>query len=112
MQLSSFVSCCLQSACNTVNFTMHVVPTQAPSYTNVFADALIAEAERDSRIVGIHAAMGGGTGLNRFDARCVDLRFKERVEAYQLFPVLVGSSCHAQHCATYHVCPKKYLVQT
>ena len=43
---------------------------QAPSYTNVFADALIAEAERDSRIVGIHAAMGGGTGLNRFDARC------------------------------------------
>ena len=45
---------------------------QAPSYTNVFADALIAEAERDSRIVGIHAAMGGGTGLNRFDARCAE----------------------------------------
>ena len=47
-------------------------PFQAPSYTNVFADALIAEAERDSRIVGIHAAMGGGTGLNRFDARCAE----------------------------------------
>ncbi len=45
---------------------------QAPSYTNVFADALIAEAERDSRIVAIHAAMGGGTGLNRFDARCAE----------------------------------------
>lgn len=32
------------------------------SYTNYFADALIAEAERDSRIVAIHAAMAGGTG--------------------------------------------------
>lgn len=37
------------------------------SYTNYFADALTAEARRDSRIVGIHAAMGGGTGMNRFE---------------------------------------------
>merc|ERR1719379_2026595 len=36
--------------------------TKTMSYTNYFADSLIAEAERDSRIVGIHAAMGGGTG--------------------------------------------------
>lgn len=36
--------------------------TKAGSYTNYFADALIAEAERDSRIVAIHAAMAGGTG--------------------------------------------------
>lgn len=35
---------------------------QAGSYTNYFADALIAEAERDSRIVAVHAAMAGGTG--------------------------------------------------
>ena len=40
---------------------------QAQSLTNFFADALIAEAKRDSRIVGIHAAMGGGTGMNRFE---------------------------------------------
>ena len=33
------------------------------SYTNYFADALIAEAERDNRIVAIHAAMAGGTGV-------------------------------------------------
>lgn len=32
------------------------------SYTNYFADSLIAEAERDNRIVAIHAAMAGGTG--------------------------------------------------
>lgn len=40
---------------------------QAQSYTNYFADALVAEAKKDARIVGIHAAMGGGTGMNRFE---------------------------------------------
>lgn len=35
------------------------------SYTNYFADALIAEAERDNRIVAIHAAMAGGTGAQK-----------------------------------------------
>jgi 1-deoxy-D-xylulose-5-phosphate synthase len=35
------------------------------SYTNVFADALIAEAKVDSRVIAIHAAMAGGTGLSR-----------------------------------------------
>ncbi|XP_028105370.1 probable 1-deoxy-D-xylulose-5-phosphate synthase, chloroplastic [Camellia sinensis] len=36
------------------------------SYTTYFAEALIAEAEADKDIVAIHAAMGGGTGLNLF----------------------------------------------
>ena len=49
--------------------------TKTMSYTNYFADSLIAEAERDSRIVGIHAAMGGGTGLNRFEKRFEDRTF-------------------------------------
>ncbi len=40
--------------------------TKAMSYTNYFADALTAEAERDSRIVAVHAAMAGGTGLYRW----------------------------------------------
>ncbi len=48
---------------------------QAGSYTNFFADALIAEAERDSRVIGIHAAMGGGTGMNRFEKRFPDRTF-------------------------------------
>ena len=39
------------------------------SYTNYFADALIAEAERDKRVVAVHAAMAGGTGLTRCDFR-------------------------------------------
>jgi 1-deoxy-D-xylulose-5-phosphate synthase len=40
-------------------------PAAPPQYTAVFADALIAEAERDKRVIGITAAMAGGTGLNK-----------------------------------------------
>lgn len=38
----------------------------APSYTSVFAKALVQEAEDDSRIVGITAAMPDGTGMDVF----------------------------------------------
>jgi 1-deoxy-D-xylulose-5-phosphate synthase len=41
----------------------------APSYTSVFAKALIAEAEADSRVVGVTAAMPDGTGMDKFAAR-------------------------------------------
>jgi 1-deoxy-D-xylulose-5-phosphate synthase len=34
-------------------------------YTQVFADAIVAEAERDERVVAITAAMAGGTGLQK-----------------------------------------------
>ncbi|XP_057771864.1 probable 1-deoxy-D-xylulose-5-phosphate synthase, chloroplastic [Salvia miltiorrhiza] len=55
-------------------------PTQ--SYTTYFAEALIAEAEVDKDIVAIHAAMGGGTGLNlfqrRFPTRCFDVGIAEQ----------------------------------
>lgn len=54
--------------------------TQA--YTTYFAEALIAEAEADKDIVGIHAAMGGGTGMNlflrRFPTRCFDVGIAEQ----------------------------------
>jgi 1-deoxy-D-xylulose-5-phosphate synthase len=40
--------------------------TNAPTYTNVFAKALIAEAEKDKQIVAITAAMASGTGLDKF----------------------------------------------
>ncbi|MGB2852661.1 MAG: 1-deoxy-D-xylulose-5-phosphate synthase, partial [Solirubrobacterales bacterium] len=36
-----------------------------PAYTSVFADALVAEARRDARVIGITAAMAGGTGLEK-----------------------------------------------
>jgi 1-deoxy-D-xylulose-5-phosphate synthase len=36
----------------------------APQYTQVFGEALVAEARRDNRVVGITAAMNTGTGLD------------------------------------------------
>jgi 1-deoxy-D-xylulose-5-phosphate synthase len=44
-------------------------PKGPPSYTQVFADTLIELAEKDERIVGITAAMPGGTGLDKFIER-------------------------------------------
>jgi 1-deoxy-D-xylulose-5-phosphate synthase len=56
--------------------------SKAPSYTTVFAKALIQEAEADKRIVAITAAMPSGTGLNlfadRFPKRCFDVGIAEQ----------------------------------
>ncbi len=38
----------------------------APSYTRVFAESLVAEARRDDKIVAVTAAMPSGTGLDLF----------------------------------------------
>jgi len=52
------------------------------SYTQFFADSLIAEATRDDKVVAVHAAMGGGTGLNVFEkvfpARTFDVGIAEQ----------------------------------
>ncbi|WP_417493778.1 1-deoxy-D-xylulose-5-phosphate synthase [Maricaulis sp.] len=58
-------------------------PTGGPaSYTKVFAQQLIREAESDPRIVGITAAMPAGTGLDlfaeRFPDRCFDVGIAEQ----------------------------------
>jgi 1-deoxy-D-xylulose-5-phosphate synthase len=53
-----------------------------PSYTKVFANALIAEARHDEKIVAITAAMPSGTGLDRFaqafPERCFDVGIAEQ----------------------------------
>jgi 1-deoxy-D-xylulose-5-phosphate synthase len=41
-----------------------------PAYTSVFGDALVVEAKRDRRVVGITAAMAGGTGLTTLQKEC------------------------------------------
>ena len=51
---------------NVVTGAQAKTPTNAPSYTNVFAEALIDEAKRDDRVVAITAAMPSGTGLDKF----------------------------------------------
>ena len=40
-------------------------PSAPPQYTKVFANAMVAEAEADERVIGITAAMAGGTGLQK-----------------------------------------------
>ncbi|MFL6690087.1 MAG: 1-deoxy-D-xylulose-5-phosphate synthase [Alphaproteobacteria bacterium] len=56
--------------------------SKAPSYTKVYAEALIAEAEKDERVVAITAAMPSGTGLDlfgkRFPNRCFDVGIAEQ----------------------------------
>ncbi len=48
--------------------TQAKAPPGPPSYTGVFANALIAEARRDDKVVAITAAMPSGTGLDKFEA--------------------------------------------
>ena len=56
--------------------------SNAPSYTSVFARALVDEAGRDDKIVAVTAAMPDGTGLNlfaeRFPRRCFDVGIAEQ----------------------------------
>ena len=56
--------------------------SNAPSYTRVFADSLVKEAEKDEKIVAITAAMPSGTGLDIFSQafpdRCFDVAIAEQ----------------------------------
>jgi len=51
------------------------VAAKAPSYTRVFADALVQEASLDPKIVAITAAMPSGTGLDVFEKSHPDRMF-------------------------------------
>ncbi|WP_370312177.1 1-deoxy-D-xylulose-5-phosphate synthase [Sagittula sp.] len=57
-------------------------PSNAPSYTKVFAEALMEEAADDSRICAVTAAMPDGTGLDlfaeRYPSRCFDVGLAEQ----------------------------------
>ena len=61
---------------------LHKSAPSVPSYTKVFSDSLIREAEIDSRVVAITAAMPSGTGLdkfaNRFPERTFDVGLAEQ----------------------------------
>jgi 1-deoxy-D-xylulose-5-phosphate synthase len=56
--------------------------SNAPSYTRVFAEALVQEATLDDKIVGITAAMPSGTGMDllakAFPARVFDVGIAEQ----------------------------------
>lgn len=57
-------------------------PSNAPSYTSVFANALMEAAAQDSRVCAVTAAMPDGTGLkqfgDRYPSRCFDVGIAEQ----------------------------------
>lgn len=73
------------------------------SYTNYFADSLTAEAERDSRIVAVHAAMAGGTGLTRFEKKFPERTFDVGIAEQHAVTFAAGLACEglAPFCTIY-----------
>ena len=67
---------------NVVTGAQDKTEPKAPSYTKVFANALIDQAKRDKNIVAITAAMPSGTGLDLFSEaypeRCFDVGIAEQ----------------------------------
>lgn len=57
-------------------------PSNAPSYTKVFSEALLKEAQNDQSICAVTAAMPDGTGLGlfaeRYPSRCFDVGIAEQ----------------------------------
>jgi 1-deoxy-D-xylulose-5-phosphate synthase len=60
---------------NVITGELAKAPPGPPSYTKVFANALMAEAEADKRVVAVTAAMPTGTGLDSFGKKFPDRTF-------------------------------------
>jgi len=60
---------------NVITGEQKKAPPGPPTYQNVFAKALIAEAELDSSIVAVTAAMSPGTSLDKFEAKFPERMF-------------------------------------
>lgn len=75
----------------------------APSYTSVFAKALIAEAQKDDRIVALSAAMPGGTGLDKFGEAFPQRTFDVGIAEQHAVTFAAGLACegYKPFCAIY-----------
>ncbi|WP_075217405.1 1-deoxy-D-xylulose-5-phosphate synthase [Mongoliimonas terrestris] len=75
----------------------------APSYTRVFADALVEAADADHRVVGITAAMASGTGIDRFAAAHPDRAFDVGIAEQHAVTFAAGLACEGMKpfCAIY-----------
>ena len=60
---------------NVVTGALEKPKPNAPSYTKVFAQSLVKEAEKDDKIVAVTAAMPSGTGLDLFGKAFPDRTF-------------------------------------
>ena len=71
-------------------------PPPAPQYQQIFGDALVQEARRDDRVLGITAAMNSGTGLNILQRELPDHYFDVGIAEQQA--VLLASGLALQNC--------------
>jgi 1-deoxy-D-xylulose-5-phosphate synthase len=78
-------------------------PAGPPSYTGVFAKALLAEAERDEKVVAITAAMPSGTGLDKFQARFPERTFDVGIAEQHAVTFAAGLAAQGMRpfCAIY-----------
>ncbi|NML94550.1 1-deoxy-D-xylulose-5-phosphate synthase [Novosphingobium olei] len=74
-----------------------------PSYTNVFAQALVAEAARDDKICAITAAMPSGTGLDKFAATYPERSFDVGIAEQHAVTFAAGLAAQGMRpfCAIY-----------
>jgi 1-deoxy-D-xylulose-5-phosphate synthase len=74
-----------------------------PSYTNVFAKALLAEAARDETICAITAAMPSGTGLDKFAATYPERAFDVGIAEQHAVTFAAGLAAQGMRpfCAIY-----------
>jgi 1-deoxy-D-xylulose-5-phosphate synthase len=67
-----------------------------PAYTQVFGEALVAEARRDDRVIGITAAMNSGTGLNLLQRELPDRYYDVGIAEQQA--ILFAAGLALQGC--------------
>jgi len=75
----------------------------APAFTKVFAEALIAEARKDDRIVAITAAMPSGTGIDLFGKAFPDRTFDVGIAEQHAVTFAAGLAAEGMRpfCAIY-----------
>ena len=64
-----------------------------PKYSKVFADTLTALAEKDSKIIGITAAMATGTGLNKLQSKLPNQYIDVGIAEQHAITLAAGMAC-------------------
>ena len=88
---------------NIVTGEQKKAPPGPPTYTSVFAKALIAEAEVNPNIVAVTAAMSPGTGLDKFEAKFPNRMFDVGIAEQHAVTFAAGMATEglAPFCAIY-----------
>ncbi|MCJ8307601.1 MAG: 1-deoxy-D-xylulose-5-phosphate synthase [Hyphomicrobiales bacterium] len=74
-----------------------------PSFTKVFGESLVEEAQRDDRVVGITAAMPGGTGIDIFEKAYPDRTYDVGIAEQHAVTFAAGMAAegYKPFCAIY-----------